>query len=127
MVSATSQSVFPTPAFTQLRVSKSRSSNPENRVEPLHLSPETAPRYYDEKLQHASGAFVTAQEAVQVVGLMYYDANWYSTDTAQFMSPDNPLGHVVQFGDFGLSMGQLLSVPMIFAGLVWIGLTRRRV
>ena len=60
-------------------------------------------------------------------GCARFFVEFYRVADAQFMSPDNPLGHVVQFGDFGLSMGQLLSVPMIFAGLVWIGLTRRRV
>lgn len=39
---------------------------------------------------------------------------------AQFITPDNPLGHVLQLGGFGLSMGQLLSLPMILAGLWFI-------
>lgn len=39
----------------------------------------------------------------------------------QFITPDNPLGHVVQIGALGLSMGQLLSLPMILAGLWFIG------
>ncbi len=45
---------------------------------------------------------------------------WREAD-AQFVSPDNPLGHVVALGPVGLSMGQLLSLPMIAAGawLVW--------
>ena len=60
-------------------------------------------------------------------GCARFFVEFYRVADAQFMSPANPLGHVVQFGDFGLSMGQLLSVPMIIAGLVWIGLTRRRV
>ncbi len=39
---------------------------------------------------------------------------------AQFITPDNPMGYVVQIGGAGLSMGQLLSLPMlaIGAGLV---------
>ena len=38
----------------------------------------------------------------------------------QFITPDNPMGYVVQIGAAGLSMGQLLSLPMlaIGAGLV---------
>lgn len=39
---------------------------------------------------------------------------------AQFITPDNPLGHALQLGGFGLSMGQLLSLPMILAGLWFI-------
>ena len=38
---------------------------------------------------------------------------------AQFITPDNPLGHVIHSGGIGLSMGQLLSLPMIAAG-VWL-------
>jgi phosphatidylglycerol:prolipoprotein diacylglycerol transferase len=42
----------------------------------------------------------------------------------QFITPDNPLGHVVGIGALGLSMGQLLSVPMLLAGLWFIGRSR---
>lgn len=43
----------------------------------------------------------------------------------QFITPDNPLGHVVQFGGgLGLSMGQCLSLPMIALGL-WLILRSR--
>jgi phosphatidylglycerol:prolipoprotein diacylglycerol transferase len=45
---------------------------------------------------------------------------------AQYITPDNPLGHVVQFGAAGLSMGQLLSLPMLLAGLLLLVLARRR-
>jgi phosphatidylglycerol:prolipoprotein diacylglycerol transferase len=45
---------------------------------------------------------------------------------AQFVSPDNPMGHVVGIGDLGLSMGQLLSLPMIVVGLTLIAAARRR-
>ncbi|RKF16099.1 prolipoprotein diacylglyceryl transferase [Roseovarius spongiae] len=45
---------------------------------------------------------------------------------AQFITPDNPLGHVVQIGGLGLSMGQLLSLPMIVFGLIVAIWARRR-
>jgi len=45
---------------------------------------------------------------------------------AQFITPDNPLGHVLQLGPAGLSMGQVLSLPMILAGVTLIVLARRR-
>ena len=45
---------------------------------------------------------------------------------AQFISPGNPLGWAVQAGSFGLTMGQLLSLPMIALG-VWLILRARRV
>lgn len=43
---------------------------------------------------------------------------------AQFVSPGNPIGWAVQFGQFGLTMGQILSLPMIAAGL-WFALRAR--
>jgi phosphatidylglycerol:prolipoprotein diacylglycerol transferase len=45
---------------------------------------------------------------------------------AQYIAPDNPLGHVVRLGEAGLSMGQLLSLPMLAAGLLILSLARRR-
>ncbi|MDM7457880.1 MAG: prolipoprotein diacylglyceryl transferase [Paracoccus sp. (in: a-proteobacteria)] len=41
---------------------------------------------------------------------------------AQFITPDNPLGHVA----FGLSMGQLLSLPMVVIGAILIWRAQRR-
>lgn len=41
---------------------------------------------------------------------------------AQYVTPDNPFGHVVA----GLTMGQLLSVPMLLAGLALVLLSRHR-
>ncbi|WP_406870140.1 prolipoprotein diacylglyceryl transferase [Thioclava sp. 'Guangxiensis'] len=35
----------------------------------------------------------------------------------QFVTATNPMGYVVQLGSFGLSMGQVLSLPMIVIGL----------
>jgi len=35
---------------------------------------------------------------------------------AQFMSVDNPIGHALHFGGLGLTMGQVLSMPMILIG-----------
>jgi len=44
---------------------------------------------------------------------------------AQFVGPDNPLGWALQFGDMGLTMGQLLSAPMFAFGIVLIVLASR--
>lgn len=35
---------------------------------------------------------------------------------AQFITPDNPIGLALHLGGYGLTMGQLLSLPMIVAG-----------
>ena len=46
---------------------------------------------------------------------------------AQFVSPGNPHGHVLRFGaEWGLTMGQLLSLPMLAAGVVLVVLAARR-
>ncbi|SFI98807.1 prolipoprotein diacylglyceryl transferase [Jannaschia pohangensis] len=44
---------------------------------------------------------------------------------AQYITPENPLGHVIGGADFGLTMGQLLSLPMVAAGLIVIFLALR--
>jgi len=45
---------------------------------------------------------------------------------AQYITPDNPLGHVIRLGEAGLSMGQLLSLPMVLIGIATILWARRR-
>ena len=58
-------------------------------------------------------------------GLSRFIVEFARQADAQFISPENPLGYVVQFGPAGLSMGQLLSLPMIAFGLLMIVLSRR--
>ena len=43
-----------------------------------------------------------------------------------FITPDNPLGYVVHFGPAGLSMGQLLSLPMLAFGIIMLLRSRRQ-
>ena len=33
---------------------------------------------------------------------------------------DNPIGHARHFGDWGLTMGQILSLPMIVVGIILV-------
>jgi phosphatidylglycerol:prolipoprotein diacylglycerol transferase len=49
---------------------------------------------------------------------------WREAD-AQFVTPDNPLGHVLRLGEAGLQMGQVLSLPMILLGAALIWRARR--
>jgi phosphatidylglycerol---prolipoprotein diacylglyceryl transferase len=49
---------------------------------------------------------------------------WRQAD-AQFITSDNPLGHVLALGPLGVSMGQVLSLPMIFVGLLLLVQARR--
>ncbi|SNT74512.1 prolipoprotein diacylglyceryl transferase [Paracoccus seriniphilus] len=44
----------------------------------------------------------------------------------QFITPDNPLGHVIGGPVIGLTMGQLLSLPMVLLGLYFILRATRR-
>ena len=39
---------------------------------------------------------------------------------AQFQSPGNPLGYSLYFDSFGLTMGQVLSLPMVLLGAILI-------
>lgn len=45
---------------------------------------------------------------------------------AQFQSAENPLGYVYELAGMGITMGQILSLPMIAAGLFLISRARRR-
>ncbi|MCC6863705.1 MAG: prolipoprotein diacylglyceryl transferase [Rhodobacteraceae bacterium] len=50
-------------------------------------------------------------------GLTRFAVEFVRQADAQFMTPDNPLGLVLHFSGYGLTMGQVLSLPMILAGL----------
>ncbi len=60
-----------------------------------------------------TGAFLTGY------GLSRFIVEFVRQADAQFITAGTPLGHVLQLGPVGLSMGQLLSLPMILAGL-WL-------
>jgi phosphatidylglycerol:prolipoprotein diacylglycerol transferase len=46
---------------------------------------------------------------------------------AQFVAPGNPHGQVIRFGaEWGLTMGQALSLPMLAVGLLLMALSARR-
>lgn len=58
-------------------------------------------------------------------GLARFAVEFVRQPDAQFVSEGNPLGLAVHWGGWGLTMGQLLSLPMIAAGL-WLVLRVRR-
>ncbi len=58
-------------------------------------------------------------------GLGRFIVEFFRQPDAQFVTPDNPIGYAVSFGSFGLTMGQILSLPMIVAGLALL-IWRRR-
>jgi phosphatidylglycerol:prolipoprotein diacylglycerol transferase len=45
---------------------------------------------------------------------------------AQFVTADNPWGHLLRLGEWGLTMGQLLTLPMLAVGLLLVTRSGRR-
>jgi phosphatidylglycerol:prolipoprotein diacylglycerol transferase len=61
-----------------------------------------------------------------IYGLARFAVEFVRQPDAQFVGPDNPIGFAIAFSpSVGLTMGQLLSLPMIALGL-WLVVTRRR-
>ena len=57
-------------------------------------------------------------------GSARFFVEFFRQPDAQFITDGNPLGLALQIGGYGLTMGQILSLPMIVAGLWFI--TRAR-
>ena len=53
-------------------------------------------------------------------GLARFVVEFVRQPDAQFVSPGNPLGLAWQVSGWGLTMGQLLSLPMIAIGIYFI-------
>ena len=60
-------------------------------------------------------------------GLARFVVEFFRQADAQFVAAGNPWGHVVGGPVWGLTMGQLLSLPMILVGLAFVLRARRRV
>ena len=58
-------------------------------------------------------------------GLARFLVEFVRQPDAQFVSPGNPLGLAWHINGFGLTMGQLLSIPMILIGLYFWTTARR--
>ena len=57
-------------------------------------------------------------------GLSRFVVEFFRQPDAQFVSEGNPLGLAWQMGGYGLTMGQLLTLPMIVAGAWFIARAR---
>lgn len=68
----------------------------------------------------ATGVFFTGYGASRFFVELFRQAD------AQFISPDNPMGYVIHSGGIGLSMGQVLSLPMLLVGLFLLWSSRGR-
>ncbi|MDF0601545.1 prolipoprotein diacylglyceryl transferase [Psychromarinibacter sp. C21-152] len=59
-------------------------------------------------------------------GIARFFVEFFRQADPQYITAANPMGYVVALGDWGLKMGQLLSTPMILAGLILLIWARRR-
>ncbi|MCP3971898.1 MAG: prolipoprotein diacylglyceryl transferase [Rhodobacteraceae bacterium] len=59
-------------------------------------------------------------------GLSRFVVEFFRQADPQFITPGNPTGHVVRLGEAGVTMGQLLSLPMLIIGVAVILRARRR-
>lgn len=58
-------------------------------------------------------------------GIARFVVEFVRQPDAQFVSDGNPLGLALELGGYGFTMGQLLSIPMVFLGLYLIRQARR--
>ncbi|WP_432449265.1 prolipoprotein diacylglyceryl transferase [Aliiroseovarius marinus] len=59
-------------------------------------------------------------------GLARFTVEFFRQADAQFITQDNPWGHVIRAGELGLTMGQTLTLPMIAIGIVTLIWASRR-
>ncbi len=59
-------------------------------------------------------------------GAARFFVEYFRVADEQFVTTENPLGRVLFVGDFGLSMGQLLSLPMFLGGVIIVIVAMRR-
>ncbi|EAQ05044.1 prolipoprotein diacylglyceryl transferase [Pseudooceanicola batsensis HTCC2597] len=60
-------------------------------------------------------------------GLARFIVEFFRLADAQFITPENPYGHVLRLTEtIGITMGQVLSLPMILIGLALIAMGRRQ-
>ena len=50
-------------------------------------------------------------------GFSRFFVEYFRVPDPQFLSAENPFGFAFKIGEFGITMGQSLSIPMIFVGL----------
>lgn len=58
-------------------------------------------------------------------GLARFFVEFFRQADAQFVTLANPEGYIFQIANLGITMGQLLSLPMLFTGLLLIAFARR--
>ena len=58
-------------------------------------------------------------------GLSRFIVEFFRQPDVQFVGPGNPIGYVLRAGDWGITMGQSLSVPMALFGVALLVLSMR--
>jgi len=53
-------------------------------------------------------------------GAARFVVEWFRQADPQFITPDNPWGHVIGTAQIGATMGQVLSLPMVVLGLALV-------
>ena len=61
-----------------------------------------------------------------IYGVSRYFVEFYRVPDPQFFSSTNLYGFAYSYGDFGVTMGQLLSLPMIFFGVIFVAFKSRK-
>lgn len=59
-------------------------------------------------------------------GVARFIVEYFRQADPQFITANNPMGHAIRLGEAGITMGQVLSLPMLAAGIVLIVIARRR-
>ena len=59
-------------------------------------------------------------------GISRFIVEYFRQADAQFITPENPMGHILSLGPVGVTMGQILSLPMIAIGVAVIVYARRK-
>lgn len=59
-------------------------------------------------------------------GVSRFFVEFFRQPDIQFVTPDNPIGHVLHSGNWGITMGQALSIPMVLVGIGLILWSRRQ-
>ncbi|MBJ3761174.1 prolipoprotein diacylglyceryl transferase [Maribius pontilimi] len=77
-------------------------------------------REWTRKPGQVTGVFLVGYGCARIFVELFRQAD------AQFITAANPMGYVVQIGGAGLSMGQLLSLPMVALGVAFILRARMR-
>ena len=60
-------------------------------------------------------------------GLSRFFIEYYRVPDPQFFSSENPYGYAFKLGEFGLTMGQMLCLPMILFGIILFFLSLNKV